>query len=153
MSRPAAPEPSGIALDRGEGFPRPGDVMRGDTLVRLEHVYKIYRVADTGVAALGGVTFDVARGEFVALVGPSGAGKSSILNVIGGMQDFAWVLIITGGGPGYATLVPALHMYERAFTGGQFGYGAAIGLVLFLAILALTLLNQRFLTTAAEAEA
>jgi len=86
MSGPALREPSGTALDRGEGFPRPGDVMRGDTLVGLEHVYKIYRVADTGVAALGGVTFDVAKGEFVALVGPSGAGKSSILNVIGGLD-------------------------------------------------------------------
>src|SRR5207245_6579296 len=62
------------------------EVRVGETLSRLEHVYKIYRVADTGVAALGGVTFDVARGEFVALVGPSGAGKSSILNVIGGLD-------------------------------------------------------------------
>jgi len=62
------------------------DVRIGETLVRLEHVYKVYRVADTGVAALGGVTFDVARGEFIAVVGPSGSGKSSILNLIGGLD-------------------------------------------------------------------
>src|SRR5262245_54521290 len=63
-----------------------GDVQIGETLVRLEHVYKVYRVADTGVAALGGVTFDVSRGEFVAVVSPSGSGKSSILNLVGGLD-------------------------------------------------------------------
>ena len=45
-----------------------------------------YRVADTGVVALGGVDFDVGEGEFLAVVGPSGSGKSTILNMIGGLD-------------------------------------------------------------------
>ncbi|MEP6475652.1 MAG: ABC transporter ATP-binding protein [Actinomycetota bacterium] len=57
-----------------------------DTLVRFRHVYKVYRVADTGVVALGGVSFDIPRGEFLTVVGPSGAGKSTILNLIGGLD-------------------------------------------------------------------
>ncbi|MGH2634926.1 MAG: ABC transporter ATP-binding protein [Actinomycetota bacterium] len=57
-----------------------------DALVQFRHVYKIYRVADTGVVALGGVNFDIADGEFLAIVGPSGAGKSTILNLIGGLD-------------------------------------------------------------------
>jgi putative ABC transport system ATP-binding protein len=55
-------------------------------LIRFRHVYKVYRVSDTGVAALGGVDLDVDRGEFLAVVGPSGAGKSTILNLVGGLD-------------------------------------------------------------------
>jgi ABC-type lipoprotein export system ATPase subunit len=55
-------------------------------LVRFRHVFKIYRIGDTGVVALGGVDFDVREGEFVAVVGPSGSGKSTILNLIGGLE-------------------------------------------------------------------
>jgi len=57
-----------------------------DALVRLRHVYKVYRIADTGVVALAGVDLDIRPGEFLAVVGPSGAGKSTILNLIGGLD-------------------------------------------------------------------
>ena len=57
-----------------------------DALVRFRHVFKIYRIADTGVVALGGVDFDVGEREFLAIVGPSGSGKSTILNLIGGLD-------------------------------------------------------------------
>ena len=60
--------------------------------IRLERVYKMYRVAETGVAALGGVTLEIPRGSFTAIVGPSGAGKSSLLNIIGGIES------VTAGG-------------------------------------------------------
>jgi ABC-type lipoprotein export system ATPase subunit len=56
------------------------------SLVRFRHVFKVYRVGDTGVVALGGVDFDVLEGDFVAVVGPSGSGKSTILNLVGGLE-------------------------------------------------------------------
>jgi ABC-type lipoprotein export system ATPase subunit len=57
-----------------------------DALARLRHVFKVYRIGDTGVVALGGVDLDVPRGEFLAVVGPSGSGKSTILNLLGGLD-------------------------------------------------------------------
>ena len=50
--------------------------------VRLRAVTKIY---DSGVAALGPLDLDVARGEFVSLLGPSGCGKSTALRLIAGL--------------------------------------------------------------------
>ena len=55
-------------------------------MVAFRHVFKVYRVADTGVVALGGVDLEIDRGEFLAVVGPSGSGKSTILNLIGGLD-------------------------------------------------------------------
>jgi len=66
-----------------------------------------------------------------------------ILTFIGSVQDFQTVLLMTRGGPGMATYVPALRMYNEAFVYGHFGYGAAIGLLLFVLVLAITALNMR----------
>jgi len=67
-----------------------------------------------------------------------------ILGIIGGLQGYGAQLILTKGGPGYETLVPALYMYQVAFDYRKMGYACAIGLVLFVAILALTIINMRF---------
>ena len=52
--------------------------------VSLQDVRKVYR---GGVAAVKGVTLDIADGEFVSLVGPSGCGKSTTLNLIAGLEE------------------------------------------------------------------
>lgn len=65
------------------------------------------------------------------------------LTIIGTLQDFGSILILTGGGPGLATHVPALHMYFQAFRFGHMGYASAIGLLLFLVIFVLAVTNQR----------
>ncbi len=55
-------------------------------IVRVQDVHKSFPVGDDQVEVLRGVSFDVAAGEFVAIVGPSGNGKSTLLNMITGID-------------------------------------------------------------------
>ncbi len=63
--------------------------------------------------------------------------------VTGTIQGFAGIFILTRGGPGYSTYIPALQMYLR-ISEGDLGYASAIGVVLFVLILVLTIVILRF---------
>ncbi|HVT35227.1 MAG TPA: ABC transporter ATP-binding protein [Nevskiaceae bacterium] len=52
-------------------------------LIELAEVRKIYRMGETDVAALDGVTLAIERGDFVAVMGSSGSGKSTLMNILG----------------------------------------------------------------------
>ena len=52
-------------------------------LIEFRNVYKIYRMGDTEVHAIDGISMSIERGEFVAIVGQSGSGKSTCMNIIG----------------------------------------------------------------------
>lgn len=68
----------------------------------------------------------------------------TILTIIGTVQGFEGIFILTKGGPGFRTMVPGLWMYMNAFSFQRMGYACAIGVLLFLLILGLTILNMRY---------
>ncbi|MFB7459444.1 ABC transporter ATP-binding protein [Streptomyces sp. NPDC056188] len=58
-----------------------------ETMVRVEDVHKSYGQGEAAVHALRGVSFEVPRGELVALKGRSGSGKTTLLNIVGGLDE------------------------------------------------------------------
>jgi ABC-type sugar transport system permease subunit len=68
-----------------------------------------------------------------------------ILAGVYSVQNFIPILLLTNGGPGNATMVPGLDMYQSAFQNSQYGYGMAIGTVLFVAMLIFTIVVMRTL--------
>lgn len=52
-------------------------------LIRVEGLTKVYHLGEVEVHALRGVTFSIARGEFIAIMGASGSGKSTFMNILG----------------------------------------------------------------------
>lgn len=67
------------------------------------------------------------------------------LAIINSLQIFDAVFILTKGGPGTSTMVPAVYMYEQGFSYRRMGYCSALGTLLFLLIMVLTVFNNRFL--------
>ena len=57
-----------------------------ENLVQIENVKKVYRRDEFDVPVLNGVSLDVGRGDFLALMGPSGSGKTTLLNLIAGID-------------------------------------------------------------------
>ncbi len=65
------------------------------------------------------------------------------LAVIAGVQGFETILVLTNGGPGSATMVPAMRMYREAFTANAMGYASSVGLLLFIVCFVLTIFVNR----------
>ena len=52
-------------------------------LISLSHIHKVYRMGDVDIHALHGISLEIHRGEFVAIMGSSGSGKSTTMNIVG----------------------------------------------------------------------
>lgn len=71
--------------------------MESSPLISVENVSRIYGKGEARVAALDGVSFDIMRGEFVAIIGSSGSGKSTLMNLLGALDRPSSGQITIGG--------------------------------------------------------
>ncbi len=66
---------------------------------------------------------------------------ASIITVVGSLQIFAQIAVLTQGGPGTSTTVLVYYLYQQAFQFHDFGYGATLSVLLFLIVLVLTVIQ------------
>jgi putative ABC transport system ATP-binding protein len=59
------------------------DGHKPSSLISMRDIWKTYQMGTEKVHALHGVSFDIPRGEYIAIIGPSGSGKSTLMNLIG----------------------------------------------------------------------
>jgi raffinose/stachyose/melibiose transport system permease protein len=95
----------------------------------------------TGLRRMLAVDFPLIMGQIKLIL---------VMTTITQIQNFQDVLLLTNGGPGRATFVPGLVLYRSAFFYNKMGYASAIGVLMFIVILGLTILNMRFLRTETE---
>src|ERR1700689_1540779 len=59
------------------------DLVASGVVIRTEDLWKTYEMGEEKLHALRGVSVEIGRGEYVAIMGPSGSGKSTLMNLIG----------------------------------------------------------------------
>lgn len=64
-----------------------------------------------------------------------------IITIVGSLQVFAQIAVLTQGGPGVSTTVLVYYLYQQAFEFHRFGYGSALAMVLFVIVLVLTVVQ------------
>src|SRR6266513_1373627 len=68
-----------------------------ESMVQVRSVTKVYERGKQKIEVLHGLTLDIPKGDFVALMGPSGSGKTTLLNLIGGLDKPTSGEIVVGG--------------------------------------------------------
>lgn len=86
-------------------------------ILEVRNLTKIYGTGENEVRALNDVSFDVEKGEFVAIIGPSGSGKSTLLHTLGGVDRPTSGTVIMNGQNIYAQNEEQLAIFRRRQVG------------------------------------
>jgi putative ABC transport system ATP-binding protein len=83
VSNNVNPAAGGAVVRQAVGVPEETGVRLADNMISVRDLCKVYHMGDVEVQALCGVSFDIRRGEFIAIIGHSGSGKSTLMNLLG----------------------------------------------------------------------
>ena len=83
------------------------------SIVTVENLKKTYTVYDNETHALDGVSFEVEKGQFVAIIGTSGSGKSTLLHLLGGVDIPTSGRVLVDGADIYALSQKELAVFRR----------------------------------------
>ncbi len=86
-------------------------------ILKVQNLTKIYGSGENEVRALNNVSFEVEKGEFVAIIGPSGSGKSTLLHTLGGVDRPTSGNVIMNGQNVYAQNEEQLAIFRRRQVG------------------------------------
>lgn len=81
--------------------------------LEISHLSKIYGEGENAVHAVNDLSFQVCKGEFVAIIGPSGSGKSTLLHILGGVDRPTSGKVYLNGQDVYAQDDEQLAVFRR----------------------------------------
>jgi putative ABC transport system ATP-binding protein len=87
------------------------------SLIEIKKLSKIYESGEERVTALGEVSLNIERGEFISVMGPSGSGKSTLLTILGGLNHPTEGEVVVDEIPIYQLPLEKLADFRREYLG------------------------------------
>lgn len=75
-----------VRLVEVEGLVVADKLMKDEPIIQASHLKKIYQIGSIETVALNDISFNINKGEFVAIMGPSGSGKSTLMHILGALD-------------------------------------------------------------------